>query len=146
MKPCEDFQRKITLAPIPKTLPKSSYTKNVTNILLSGTSTSIPRHRYLDICNSTSVSQHRSVALHRYLDIGISIAVRHIDITCFRISNLKQIPRYRYLDSCPAHRHRYLDIGTSTCVSRHRYLNIDPDLDLDTSTSIIRHGGLIVDV
>ena len=82
--------------------------------------------RYLDIDISSSVSRHRYLDI--YLDIGIS--------TSIRASTL--IPRHRYLDSCLAHRHRYLDIGISTSVTRHRYPNIDPDLCIDTSTSVSR--------
>ena len=92
----------------------------VTNMCLNDYemfSKGLPRHRYLDMCISTLVSQHLSGHRHRYLGIGISISLQHIDI-----DTSTSVSRHLYLDigfsisirtltSMP--RHRYLDIGTS---------------------------------
>ena len=78
------------------------------------TSTSAPRHLYLDIGISTSNWNWTSIPRHRYLD------------TCIPTT----IPRNRYLGlytSTSVSRHLYLDIGISTS-SRH--------IDIDTSTSV----------
>ena len=65
---------------------------------------------------------------YRYLNIRTSTSTP-------RQSFSTSVSRHYYLHFGPAHRHLYLDIFISTFVSRHRYLNIDPDLDIDTSTS-----------
>ena len=81
-------------------------------------------YRYLNIWTSTSIPRHRC------LDIGISTLICPL-----RSGTSASVPRHRYLDIS---RHRYLnidpdlgiDIGISSFAPWHRYHNIDPDIDI----------------
>ena len=102
-----------------------------------GISTFVSRHRYLNTDTYLDIDTSTSIPRHRYLDMGISISVRQIDI-----DTSTSVSRRLYLDigildnrrearsaepmvprQSPrgAKRRAY---GTSTSVSRHLYLDL----------------------